>query len=210
MDTSRLKQYREENPHHLTPEELDQIEAELKSPKAETISDQCLDYQLWCQGLKSRQELFADYVEGSLAGRGIKRILEVGGGRFGRLSLLLAERGYHMTCMDPRLELEDDSSVRAVKAGFDHRTTSLAGYDLVIGQEPCEAAEHIVRACLEQKVPFIVVLCGTPHILISGEQPEDVWQWYHYLGEIDRERTEMKIVKLYGDIRVMVIRSVYW
>lgn len=210
MDTSLMKQYREENPHRLTPNELDQIQAELESPKAETISDQCLDYKLWCQGMKSRQELFADYVETSVQGRGVRNILEVGGGRYGRLSAILAERGYRMTCMDPKLEQEDGLSVHAVREAFHHRTTSLDGYDLVIGQEPCEAAEHIVRACLEQKVPFIVVLCGTPHILISGEQPEDVWQWYHYLGEIDRERTEMKIVKLYGDIRVMVIRSVYW
>lgn len=209
MDISRIKQYRQENPHRLTSGELDQIEVELKSPKAGTISDQCLDYQLWCQGLKSRQELFADYLAESLAGRRIKTILEVGGGRSGRLSRLLAERGYHMTCMDPKLEIEDGPSVRAVREMFDYRATSLTGYDLVIGQEPCEAAEHIVRACLAQNIPFIVALCGTPHILISGEQPEDVWQWYHYLGEIDRERTEMKIVKLYGDIRAMVIRSVY-
>ena len=107
----------------------------------------------------------------------------------------------------PKLELEERPSLQAIKSEFDCRTASLAGYDLVIGQEPCEAAEHIIRAGLEQNVPFIVALCGTPHRLISGEQPEDVWEWYHYLEQIDPAHTQMKAVKLYGDIGVMIIRS---
>lgn len=204
---SGIQQYREQNPHNLTEAQLSQIESELESPSDGTISDERLDYELWRRGLKSRQEGFADYVDGAIAGRGVKHILEVGGGRLGRLSVLLAERGYRMTCMDPRLEIESRPSVKAVKEAFDYRTVSLDGYDLVIGEEPCEAAEHIVRAGLEQKIPFIVALCGTPHKLISGEQPKDIWEWYDYLNHIDCGRTEMKIMKLYGSVGIMIIRS---
>ena len=209
MNIWNIKQFREENPLNFTEEQLSQIEAELKDPSRKTISDACLEYKLWCQGLKPRQELFADYVEAAMAGQRIENILEVGGGRAGRLSLLLAGRGYQMTCMDPKLELESRPSLKAVKAEFDYRTASLSGYDLVIGEEPCEAAEHIIRAGLEQKVPFIVALCGVAHTLISGELPGDVWEWYRYLEQIDCEHTRMKPVKLYGDIGVMIIRSTF-
>ena len=90
---SKMKQYREQNPHNLTQAQLSKIELELETPSKGTISDECLDYELWCQGLKSRQENFADYIDKFIAGQGVKHILEVGGGRLGRLSLLLAERG---------------------------------------------------------------------------------------------------------------------
>ncbi len=93
------------------------------------------------------------------------------------------------------------------KEAFDYRTTQVSGYDYVIGQEPCDAAEHIVRACACRKIPFIVLLCGVPHRLISGEMPEDVWQWYQYLREIDPGYAEMGVLDLYGQVKTVMIRS---
>lgn len=37
----------------------------------------------------------------------------------------------------------------------------------------------------------------------------DALGWYHYLEQTDCELTEMKAVALYGEISVMVARSVY-
>lgn len=212
-----LKKYKEQNPNELTQEQFEKIEAELLHPKDGTISDERLDFKLWCQGLLSRQEAFAEYISQEFlqkTGNSEKieklekpsRILEVGGGRRGRLSRLLAEKGYEMTCMDPELEMEKEKDgIVWVKKVFDYRTVSLKGYDLVVAQEPCEAAEHIIRACLEQKVPFVIALCGTPHRLISGEMPEDVWEWYEYLQDIDREYMKLEITKLYQLVSVAVI-----
>ena len=58
---------------------------------------------------------------------------------------------------------------------------NLSGYDAVITQEPCDAAERIIKACTGQKVPFCVILCGVPHTRLTGELDEDAYAWYAYL-----------------------------
>ncbi|MDO5408529.1 MAG: hypothetical protein Q4F28_14570 [Eubacteriales bacterium] len=238
MELEQLVQYRADNPNELTKEKLDALEQEIRHPREKVLSDEYLDFKLWCRGYPSRQEAFAEYVEQGLKVERSSSVMEVGGGRTGRLSRILAGKGYHMTCMDPKLEGDgayrlselgdgeyglseqrdgaygslvqrdgEPGSVRFVREAFDYRSTSLAGYDWVIAQEPCDATEHIIRACLEQGVPFFVALCGVPHRLISGEMPGDVWEWYEYLHHIDAERTGYEILKLYGMARVAVIYS---
>ena len=64
---------------------------------------------------------------------------------------------------------------------FHYENTDVSGYDAVIAQEPCEATEHIIRACLMATKPFIISLCGIPHALISGEMPETLNEWHEYL-----------------------------
>lgn len=228
-DKTKLQEYCSQNPNGLSPEQLDKICAEMEHPKEMTITDEYLDFTLWCRGMPSRQESFAAYIEKEFPATKGKRILEVGGGIHGRLSLLLAEKGYRMTCMDPELELDGDGNeyrslpdrsrnlshsdsqtgakVEFRKELFDYRAVDLSGYDCVVGQEPCEASEHIVRACTIQSVPFMVLLCGVPHRLISGELPDDVWAWYRYLREIDPEHTVMELVDLYGLVNTAMIRS---
>lgn len=205
MDRERLKEYFRLNPNGISEEEMAKIEQEMAHPKEKTISDVYLDFKLWCRGLPSRQEAFADFVEANVP-KG-SRVLEVGGGKRGSVSRLLAERGYEMTCMDPKLEALSDAKVCMRRQEFDYREVSLDGFDWVVAQEPCEAAEHVIRGCLAQNVPFLVALCGSPHRLISGETPEDVWEWYRYLSQIDPERTKTEIVKVYTLAGVVVIRG---
>lgn len=174
---SKLDEYCIQNPNGLLPSQLAKIREEMEQPK-KTITDEYLDFMLWCKGMPSRQESFADYIEKELPVTKVKNILEVGGGINGRLSLLLAEKGYCMTCIDPELDTDcvsdyysaryDDShclnntKVTFRKEMFDYRTADVSRYDYVIAQEPCEATEHIVRVCTIQKVPFMVLLCGVP------------------------------------------------
>lgn len=214
MELERFVQYRKENPNELTAEKLCALEQELWHPREKIVSDEYVDFKLWCGGYPSRQEAFADYIDWELPVERTQSVLEVGGGRTGRLSRLLAKKGYHMTCMEPLLDFTDGvcerdiaGSVRMIKESFDYQQTSLAEYDWVVAQEPCDATEHIIRACLNQNVPFFITLCGVPHRLISGEMPEDVWEWYEYLRNIDREHIRYEIVKLYSIGRVVVIYS---
>ena len=88
MDKERLNEYFRLNPNGISAEEMAKIEQEIARPKEKTISDVTLDFKLWCRGLPSRQEAFADYVEKNVP-KGSK-VLEVGGGRTGRVSRLLA------------------------------------------------------------------------------------------------------------------------
>lgn len=122
------------------------------------------------------------------------KILEVGGGRTGRLSRFLSEKGFQMTCIDPKIEHASAYGVECIKGKFDYRKFDISTYDYVIAQEPCEATEHVVRACINQHKPFMMSLCGVPHRLISGETPKDEKEWYNYLRNIARE--EMKLIYL--------------
>ncbi|NCC42158.1 MAG: hypothetical protein EOM18_00920 [Clostridia bacterium] len=188
-----IETYCKMNPNHLSEYQIEKIKKEYEQPRIRLISDELLDYKLWEKDFPSRQERFADFVLDTLHLPVNSHILEVGGGN-GHVSYLLSRKGYHMTCMDPRLNLPAiwQEDICGLTEAFDYRTTNLDQYDYVIAQEPCEATEHIVRACAMHQIPYVMDLCGTAHRLISGEQMEDVFEWYEYLRNIDHKHTVIK------------------
>lgn len=204
---SGIGEYRRENPNRFTREQFDALERELQHPQKGIISDEYLDYKFWCQGLPSRQECFAAYLRDEVLPSRKLHILEVGCGRYARLSVLLAEMGHQLTCMDPGAELVEDAEIEVRREAFHYMNVDLKGYDFVVAQEPCDAAEHIVRACSSRQVPFVVVLCGVPHKRIDGGMPEDIYEWYAYLAGIEPLHTRLDYVKLYPKMSVAVIRS---
>ena len=192
------EKFREENPLEFIQEQFDRVEQDLYTPRKGIASDEFVEFRLWSKGLKSRQEYFAEFIERILPVSRYKKLLEVGAGRNMRLSKILAEKGYEMTAMDPRLEEEivkdelvRDKSEKEASSGkiegkierFEFGKTNISEYDGIIGQEPCDATEHIVRACIQEKKSFVVSLCGAPHRYINGEMPKDVEEWYSYLEE---------------------------
>lgn len=197
---NQLKEYLEENPLGFTKEQKEKIVRDVVWPRNGTVCDEYVEFKLWLKGLKSRQEYFAEYVAEKLPVEKYPHLLEVGCGRTARLSCLLAARGYEMTAIDPQAEqgvLEEyDGQVVCRKKAFDYQSAELSGFDAVIAQEPCEATEHIVRACLLAGKPFVISLCGTPHRLINGEEPEDVYAWYAYLEELGGEHCFVKRTEL--------------
>lgn len=188
MERQRLEEYKKKNPNELTEKQLKKIKSEMESPKGNTISDEYFDFRLWCLGYPSRQESFAEYVAKRLERKKAKKVLEVGCGRTYRLSRILEKKGFEMTCIDPKVEnlATYESNIVVKKEMFDFKY-ALDNYDCIVAQEPCDATEHIVRACEEQDKPFIMTLCGVPHTLISGEEPENVYEWYAYLLNISKE-----------------------
>lgn len=188
MRKQRLEEYKKKNPNELTDEQFEKIKDEMENPKSKIISDEYFDFKLWCLGYPSRQESFAEYVAKRLKRKNVKKVLEVGCGRTYRLSRILDKKGFEMTCIDPKVEKLSacESDITAKKEIFDFKY-DLSDYDCIVAQEPCDATEHIVRACIEQNKPFIMTLCGVPHTLISGEEPENVYEWYAYLLNISKE-----------------------
>lgn len=183
----RIELYKKLNPNELTAEQFKKIEREMKIPKRDgLISDEYYDFLLWCNNLPSRQESFAKFITKKLAKHKGAKILEVGCGRTGRLCRMLTKEGFIMTGMDPKLEVKSTDSIKFIKGKFDYKKSDLEEFDYVIAEEPCDATEHVVRACSIQNVPFIMVLCGVPHKLISGKQPKDIREWYDYLINIDK------------------------
>ena len=195
-ELKRMDLYKELNPNELTPQQFKKIENEIKHPKRTTISDEYFDFQLWYKGFPSRQESFANFIAKKLSKSEGAKILEVGGGRTGRLSRFLNEKGFKMTCIDPKLEMTSTSDIEFIKEQFNYKKFDLTIYDYVIAQEPCEATEHVVRACTNQHIPFMMSLCGTPHKLISGKTPKNIDEWYEYLVNIASKEIKLRYINL--------------
>ncbi len=195
--TIRFNIYRDTNPNELSQKQLAELEKEINTiKKSDSISDELGDFLLWCEGLPSRQESFAKYLLRQMPKTPGLRVLEVGCGRVAKLSRILNEKGYIMSAMDPKLDLKYCKGFTGIRGKFDYRTIDLSPYDFVVAQEPCDATEHIVRACLEQNVPFIMSLCGVPHKLISGTMPKDVYLWYEYLVTLQPYKMKLRYATL--------------
>lgn len=201
----RIELYKRLNPNELSSQQFFKLVAEIKCPDSKTISDEYFDFKLWYNGQPSRQENFANFLEKKIPSGA--KVLEVGGGRTARLSRFLSEKGFYMTCIDPRLEAMSSKYVEIIKDKFDYRKFDLSQYDYVIGQEPCNATEHIVRACINQYKPFMITLCGVPHKLISGEIFEDVYEWYEYLINISPENIKLRYISLDPFLRTPILKN---
>lgn len=204
---SQFERYKKLNPNELTSLELIELEKELNKPGSTIHSDQYLDFLLWRNGYQSRQELFANYLVKFLPKNPGAKILEVGCGRTARLSRILSEKGFIMTCMDPKVDSSYLDGIKSIKGKFNCHKFDLSEYDFVIAQEPCNATEHIVRACTSQNKPFIISLCGVPHKLISGEMPKKLDDWYNYLWKISKDKTQLITVSLDPFSKTPIIRS---
>lgn len=199
--------YKNANPHELTPKQLIDLENELKKPDPYVSSDQYLDFILWSRGLPSRQQSFAQFISKKLAKFPDARILEVGCGRTAILSRLLAEKGFNMTCLDKIVEPDLTNGVPAIRDTFDYRTFDLSNYDIIIAQEPCDATEHILRACKEQNKMFFMSLCGVPHKIIDGDMPKDYQAWYNHLLKVSDGYAKLIWLSLDPLSRTAVLKS---
>lgn len=203
----RIELYKQSNPNELSSQQFLKLQHEIENPRSDIKTDEYVDFKLWCNGLSSRQESFANYIAKKLSGKEGAKILEVGCGRTARLSRFLSEKGFCMTCIDSKLEISTHGNIEFIKKQFDYKKFDLTKYDYVIAQEPCEATEHIIRACLKQKVPFMIILCGAPHKLISGKKHKDVMEWYDYLINISSEEIRFRYIKLDPFFKTPTLRS---
>lgn len=206
-ELQRIKLYKQVNPNELSARQFLKLEHEIKHPKPTTISGEYFDFRLWYKGFPSRQESFAKFITKKLSKHERAKILEVGGGRTARLSRFLSENGFRMTCIDPKLELASDTDIECIKEQFNYKRFDLSIYDYVIAQEPCEATEHVVRACTSNHIPFMISLCGVPHRLMSGRTPKDVEEWYKYLINIASKDIKLRYVKLDPFLPTPILKS---
>ena len=176
--------YKHINPDELTPKQFNDLEKELRKNNSETMSDQLLDFMLWSRGLPSRQQSFAELLAKKLKKFPDAKILEVGCGRTAILSRILTKKGFNITCMDKIVDQATTEGIPTIKGLFDYRTIDLSDYDIVIAQEPCDATEHIVRACQKQNKIFFISLCGEPHKIINGKTPKTYEEWFAHLLKV--------------------------
>jgi len=187
-----LKRYKELNPNELTASELKDLQQEVtKANRSEDVSDQYCDFMLWCRGLPSRQKEFVNHILKRLSKHPGAKILEVGCGRTAIVSRELSKHGFQMTCIDPKLDfsvIKHSTEIKGIRAKFDYETFNISEFDYVIAVEPCDATEHVVRACISANKPFFMSLCGVPHKLLNGKMPKDYKEWHQYLRSISPEK----------------------
>lgn len=177
-----------ENPFDLTADQLAQLKHDLAQPDAETASDELVDFTLWRSGLPPRQARFAKYAAQIFPLRSYPHLLEVGCGRRARAAMLLAEKGYQMSAIDPQLSVKTEG-IHGMRACFQDHQEIISAYDAIIAQEPCEATEHIICSCAAKHVPFLISLCAGPHRFINGHMPSSTEEWITHMQEIDPEHT---------------------
>lgn len=206
-ELQRMLVYKKLNPNELSAQEFLTLEKEIKKPEDNLISDIYLDFKLWQNGLPSRQESFAKYLAKKIPQNSGIKILEVGCGRRGRLSRILGAQGFCITGMDPKVEMSSCGNVRFLRSKFHYQKIDLSEYDFVIAQEPCEATEHIVRACIQQRVSFIIALCGAPHKMISGYKPKNETEWYECLIKISTNDIKLRYIKFDPITKTPILKS---
>ena len=188
--------YIEDNPNELTKTQMERIFEDIDNPRGSTMYDETFDFMQWLHGRPGRQELFYEYIKKNYTNFFGKRVLEVGCGPRARLSKMLS-RSFKMTAMDPSLDPDlRIKHVKLIRKIFKYNTP-IDNFDLVIGLEPCDATEEIIRNCLTNNKEFIVVLCGTPHkCMQDGITPKSAFEWYKYLLEIDPNYLQFRKLEL--------------
>ena len=153
---------------------------------------------------KRREEEFVSYLNQKYGIIRFKKILDVGAGRMCKLSEALAKFGNSMYAIDPNIRLSQQEanrigikSIKLQKFVCDEfakngKGTNIQSYDYIIGLEPCDATEHIIRQGIKYEKPFDILLCGAPHKALNGSTFDDYEEWYEYLSSIS---TEVKISK---------------
>jgi len=199
-----LKVYKQLNPNKLSEHQFKEIEHYIKCKKITAVD--YVDFEMWCRKLPTRQELFAKYIEKQLARHPGAKILEVGSDRTGKLSILLKEKGFKMSCINPMLEVTSDN-IEFIKSRFNYKDINLSKYDYVIAQEPCDATEYVVRACINQNVPFMITLDGEPHRLISGTKPKEANTWYKYMQSIASNEIKLYYKNMYSVVKTPILKS---
>ena len=173
------------------------------------IVDEVYDFLL-AEGIikgNSRHLDFANYILYKYSPKNHKKILDVGAGRMCKLSTELAGQGFTVSAIDTNIRLKENELKRRliskiIKSSFfcdeysKNQGTPVGEYDLLVGLEPCEATEHIIRQGLKYDKPFEISLCYQPHKALSGQTFRTPELWYEYLSSISKE---VKIIEQNND-----------
>lgn len=207
MDMLILKkanEYLKRNPERFNTAEKDKFLLDLKAyllKQDKAITDEVFDFLVSEKLIKNepRTQTFIRHLISKY--NSSYKVLDVGAGRMCNLSTELGKRGFKVVSMDPKIRLKD-SEIKAckiqriIKRPFccDEygKGTDISHFDLIVGLEPCDATEHIIRQGLKYNKPFEVSLCYQAHDALSGQKfatPED---WYEYLQQISNEINILK------------------
>ena len=209
----KLEEYLKRNPERFNKAEKEALTAKVYAwleADEKWILDEVEDFLVWA-GIykhKKREEVFKDYIVSKYSVKKYKNILDVCAGRVCKTSSALGNCGYVVSAMDPDIrldtkELRDRKIKSIIKRPFmcdeyanDHGT-NIMRYDLIVGLEPCDATEHIIRQSLKYDKPFDVTLCYQEHSALDGTRFRTPEEWYESLGKISSSISIEKVGSMY-------------
>lgn len=199
----RYRKYLQERKSENISEKINEFINFSKGVKLTTVHDEFIDFYDIILNKPSRWQAFRRYIETRFPKSDYSSVLDVGCGIFADLSLELISKGYNVSAIDPKVT--EIQNLKTIKDLFDFKTTDISSYNLLVGLEPCDATEHIIRSAISNKKAFCICLCGVPHNnIINGEPFKDLRKWIDYLLNIDTSIIfEKKIIleKTMGIIR---------
>lgn len=184
------------NPERFTVQEKQKVIDNFRNflfNNDKTITDETYDFLVTIGIYPARHEEFGKFIFSKYPPTKYKRVLDVGAGRVCKLSEYLVSKGYEVTAIDPNIRLLPNEAkkkkIKVAKGLFTcdsekKKGTDITKYDLVVGLEPCDATEHILRQCIRYNKPSSVLLCATAHDAIDGTKFENMQAWYDYLNKL--------------------------
>ena len=209
MLIAKAEQYLKMNPERFTNAEKEKFKlglAEWIAGTSETIDDEVYDFLLTLKvdDRKPREEIFASHITNKYSNIQFRKIMDVGAGRMCKLSSVLAKCGYRMYAIDPNIRLTPKEANKLKIASISKnkflcdefsrtgKGTNVQNCDLIVGLEPCDATEHIIRQALKYDKPFEILLCAAQHDGLDGTKFKTYLEWYEHLKGIS---SEVKITK---------------
>ena len=209
----KLDEYLKRNPERFTKPEKDSLITKVYAwleTDEKWILDEVEDFLVWA-GIyrhKKREEVFRDYIVNKYDVKKYRNVLDVGAGRVCKTSTSLGNSGYIVTAIDPNIRLETkelrERKIKSIiKRPFvcdeygNGNGTNISRYDLIVGLEPCEATEHIIRQSLKYDKPFDVTLCYQEHSALDGTSFRTPEEWYEHLASVSKEVSIDKVGSMY-------------
>ena len=192
-----------ENPLMLNSQEKQKFLVGLQEyieNKNVAIDDEVYDFLVQRKLIQSepREDTFLRYLIKKYGTLENANILDVGAGRVCSLSKAIANKGANVTAMDTNIRISNQhlkkAKITTIKKLFccdefskNGVGTDITKFNIIVGLEPCDATEHIIRQSLKYNKPFEINLCAAPHKGLNGETFSTYKQWYDYLLKISKE-----------------------
>jgi len=119
-----------------------------------------------------------------------KNILEIGAGNIPILIKYLEEEKINVDIVEPNIIFDNIIKGKIIKEKFTEKT-NISNYDLIIGYNPCQATESIIKNAIKHNKDFCIALCGCcflPDIYTERTPIE----WHKYLLDVAKKLSKDK------------------
>ena len=114
-----------------------------------------------------------------------KNILEIGAGNIPILIKYLEEEKINVDIVEPNIIFDNIIKGKIIKEKFTEKT-NISNYDLIIGYNPCQATESIIKNAIKHNKDFCIALCGCCFLpeKYTNRTPE---KWHKYLLDVAKK-----------------------